>query len=614
MLGSRLWWGLLAIILAAAISAPRSARAQDAVYRMSTGAATYLGQTSLASLKAQAQSRTAVTPGTFAHIKPWLTNRQMSAVQANAVGLALGAVKVKLPKIKKPPSLVDDSPLGFDGIDAYANAVANPIVGDGNLEIEPPDQGLCVGNGTVLELTNTTMARYDTAGNLQDTVSLYSLMNVTLSSVTELLSDPRCIYDPGSKNFYITVTHAKADGSATDVRLAVLNSANFSASVYMIDTTDLSQSGCPCLEDEPLLGANGTTVFISGNEFTYPAGSFVQNVIYAISKSDLNNNVPAALERFFGFGYSTHGQAIPAFSMSPSVSPGGDYDTTNGGTEYFLASLADLNVSFNKIALWAFAGTCALPTNTGSPCSNPLAVGLKFIGNKKYITPLNSSPQMSGDYPLGQSLNDAEPSLDTGDDRMQQVVFSGGTLYGALDTALAVGGGVQTGVLWMSVLPRVKVTKKVISSVGANLAKVSGKKLRSGYVGLSGLDVFYPAIAVNSSGQVLIALDISGATIFPSVAYVSVAGGADMNVHKVVAGAGPDDGFTAYPQEAQGANGVGRWGDYTAATLDESGNFWIGGEYIAQTCTQTDYEGDPTCGGTRAQFTNWATRVVKLAP
>jgi hypothetical protein len=611
---------LLAAAIAAALLAPRCANAQQVSYKMGTGHAHYLRSFSFTALAAQSQARVSTAPAGAVHNNPWLINRRLMPAQT---GAAAPAAKMKIPKIKKPPSLVMESAAGFDGIDAYLNFVENPIGTTGlNLESEPPDQGLCVGNGVVLELTNTTVAAYDTAGNPIGATSMYTFMNVPLTSASsiDLLSDPRCLYDPGSGNFYVTATHASADGTESDLRVAVLGSSGLSGILYEVPTTNdnstfpIDDPGCPCIQDEPLLGSNGTSVFISGNEFTYPGGAFEQNTIYALSKADLNGGDTAATPAysvFFGLGYSIHHGVLPAFSISPAVSPGGDYDADNGGTEYFLASLIGLGGNVNKIALWAITGTCALPTDLGSSCSSPIALGVKLLGNKLYVAPANS-PQASGDYPLGQSLHDSEPTIDTDDDRMQQVYYTGGVLYGALTTELSVAGAMQSGVLWASVVPKVKVTKKTYAG-GLYVASVRGK-FRGGYIGTTGVNLFYPSIAVNSSGRAVVAFDMSGASIFPSLGYANVIGGADTNVHETSAGIGPEDGFSAYPQESQGATGVGRWGDYTTIVTDSGGDFWFGGEYIAQTCDSAAYGTDNTCGGTRTPLANWATHITELTP
>ena len=51
----------------------------------------------------------------------------------------------------------------FDGLNFFDQRFAN----NGNqFSVEPPDQGLCVGNGFVMESVNNAIKIYDTAGNL----------------------------------------------------------------------------------------------------------------------------------------------------------------------------------------------------------------------------------------------------------------------------------------------------------------------------------------------------------------------------------------------------------------------------------------------------------------
>jgi hypothetical protein len=621
----RLRQSLIAAAIAAGLFAPQIAQAQSVTYKTITAHARYLGAETLFA-GGSSQTRT-TAPGNYVLTNPWMVNRRLGQAQASAMTRTAPTLKFKIPKIKKPPTLVDDSPLGFAGIDAYIDSQANPIGISGlNLVSEPPDQGLCVGPNYVVEVTNTTVAVFDTSGVLQGSPeSLYAAMGVPLTNpnAIDLLSDPRCIYDSGSGNFYLTATHFTADGSASDLRVVVFVPFG-PAKLYAIPTTNTGSDypgepndpGCPCVEDQPLLGSNSTSVFISGNEFSIANGNFNSVQIYVLSKADLNGgdaNNPPAFALFYGLRYLMHHQVLPAFSVSPANSPGGDYDTGNGGTEYFLASLAGLSATVNKIALWAMVGTCALPTDLGTPCANPTVLAGKFVGNKRYLdAPV--SLQASGDFPLGQMLRDPEPALDTGDDRMQQVVYSGGVVYGSLTTAVSVGGGIQAGVLWVSVLPKVKVKTKTNKQGTFTKVKLRGK-FRGGYLGVAGLDLFYPSIAVNSSGRAVVAFDISGSSIFPSVGYGNVIGGTDLNVHKTIDGVGPDDGFSAYSQVNGGqGTGLGRWGDYSAIVPDSNGNFWFAGEYIAQTCDSATYIGDNTCGGTRSEFANWATRITKLLP
>ncbi len=65
-----------------------------------------------------------------------------------------------------------------------------------------------------------------------------------------------------------------------------------------------------------------------------------------------------------------------------------------------------------------------------------------------------------------------------------------------------------------------------------------------------------------------------------------------------LAGVKPADGFTGY--KAFGGNGVERWGDYSDATADASGNLRLAAEWIA---------GDVVF---QLRIANWDTRIVQF--
>jgi hypothetical protein len=186
---------------------------------------------------------------------------------------------------------------------------------------------------------------------------------------------------------------------------------------------------------------------------------------------------------------------------------------------------------------------------------------------------------------------------------MQQVVFASGKLYGALDTALTVGGAKQAGIEWFIVSP-----STTSNSVSASVSK-------QGYLGVAGTNLSYPAIGVTASGQGVMAFTLVGANDFPGAAYASISAQNGVGaVHVAKAGAGPDDGFTSY-KAFVGNPPRTRWGDYGAAVADGA-NIWIASEYIGQTCTLAEYLTPPlgSCGGTRTALGNWDTRISLVSP
>ena len=211
--------------------------------------------------------------------------------------------------------------------------------------------------------------------------------------------------------------------------------------------------------------------------------------------------------------------------------------------------------------------------------------------------------------------NEVISQPDSNDTRMQQVMYANGRLWGALDTALNPDGGAQrAGIAWYIVKPD------------------SGKLLLQGYLGSTGYDLTYPAIGVTASGRGVMAFTATGDTLNPSAASApidAIAGVGPWSVVNGGQGSAQDDGFTSYKAQV-GNPPRTRWGDYGAAAVDGN-SIWIASEYIANSCSYTDWGGPffaggtgdnllGTCGGaghgpgTRAALGNWSTRISELTP
>src|SRR5262249_18264675 len=85
----------------------------------------------------------------------------------------------------------------FNGVRSHDSAVTNF-----GLEFEPPDQGLCVGNGFVVEPINSAFTIYRTDGSVVtgplNVNVLYSEGNI------QFTSDPRCYFDPTTNTWFAT--------------------------------------------------------------------------------------------------------------------------------------------------------------------------------------------------------------------------------------------------------------------------------------------------------------------------------------------------------------------------------------------------------------------------
>jgi hypothetical protein len=469
------------------------------------------------------------------------------------------------------------------------------------------------------------------------------------------ITDPVCHFDADSGRFFMAVLTLDLDAATGDftgknrLDLAVSNTDDPLGewTLYKMPVQNDGTEGTPdhdckpaddpadadmtnptaCIGDFPHIGTDSYGVYLTTNEYSFFGPGYNGAQIYAISKAQLIAG--AASPTTVSFESPVLGP-FKSFTVWPAISPKGEAETDNGGTEYFLSSTlgdgsetGNFAPSENRIGVWAITNTSSLDSPTQS-----LMLSNKLIKADKYTFPPKST-QPDGPTPLRDCINDTsdlfgpgvgcwalffneEPahdevlsSMDSSDTRMMQVVFSDGRLYGALDTGVRVGGSTRAGVLWMKVKP--EVDEGVLDE-----AKVK----KSGYVGVKDNDVTYPAIGVSSGGRVVMAVTLTGNDHYPSAAYIAI--NDERPTVKVISeGVGPHDGFTGY-KAFVGDPPRTRWGDYGATAMDGD-TLWVASESIEQSCTLDEYldftdfpANIGLCGGTRNAFANWGTRVSAL--
>src|SRR5204863_5599890 len=116
---------------------------------------------------------------------------------------------------------------GFEGLNFYQQRYAR---GGNQFSVEPPDQGMCVGNGYVVETVNDVMNVYSAATgasvlpdntatnlvggfprNVNHAVDLNSFygyppaINRTTGIRGQFVTDPSCLYDAATQRFFVVV-------------------------------------------------------------------------------------------------------------------------------------------------------------------------------------------------------------------------------------------------------------------------------------------------------------------------------------------------------------------------------------------------------------------------
>lgn len=595
--------------------------------------------------------------GTEGLQQPELRNRRQDQTgPAAATGLNARPQDDPFPPAPLPPPTVrssavagSDAALSVPGLTHRDQRLAN---GGNQFSLEPPDQALCVGNGFVVESTNSVLRVHDTNGNpltgVQDLNTFFQYPAAILRTVNPPLFGPRvidpvCHYDPDNNRFIVVITtlHVVPETGAftgkNTIDVAVTNTGDPTGTwtVYKVpaqnDGTDgTPDHGCttdgttpgPCFQDYPHVGGDRHGIYVSTNEYDTFGPGFNAAQVFAFSKKELAAHGPTIRMTLVE---NTSVAGTPGFTVWPATSPKGEYSSERNGTEYFLSTIAgdgsetgNPTRTANKLGVWALSNTRSLDAATPD-----LRMSSRLVNSAAYVFPAQQD-QKVGPQPLRDCINDTTvptpfgpgcwnfifvdepahdevaPTPDALDTRMQQTWFVNGQLWGTAGTAVRVGGEVKAGVVWFRVIPRV---------TGAGVLALV---LQQGYIAVANNNLSMPAIAVTPKGRGAIAFTLMGEDHFPTAAYARIdVFGRVGPVRIAAAGVGPDDGFSGY--EAFGSPSRDRWGDYGAAVTDGD-TIWLASEYIAQSCTLEEWLTPPLggCNGTRTALANWATRLTKL--
>src|SRR5487761_1387300 len=155
-----------------------------------------------------------------------------------------------------------------------------------NLKFEPPDQGLCKGNGFVLEAGNSAYSVYKTTGKtVRGPFNINDLFNV---GGKEFTSDPRCWWDPATQTWFATILFLNDTFTAGALLIAVRHSPNPLGlwSEYSINTTDVG-NGCPCFGDQPRIGIDQNNLYATADQFPINGPQFNGGELWAFDKSEL---------------------------------------------------------------------------------------------------------------------------------------------------------------------------------------------------------------------------------------------------------------------------------------------------------------------------------------
>jgi hypothetical protein len=556
--------------------------------------------------------------------------------------------------------------LSFTGLIHRQQRLAN---GGNQFSLEPPDQGMCIGNGFVVETVNDVIRVFDTSGNpLTGVVDLNSFygypaqFNRTTGLQGPFVTDPSCWFDAATQRFFhiaLTLEVFPDTGDFTGVNhldLAVSNTNNpvtGGFTVYRLDVTDdgtngTPNHGCPagptprghhapthrnaCIGDFPHIGADSNGFFATTNEYClFCAGiGFHAAQVYSFNKQALASGAASvAVSQIDTVGAQA---GKPGFTLWPATSPTSvDFETKAGGTEFFTSSNAAEEVSgvpnvlgtnnSNEVVVWALMNTSSLNSATPS-----LQLRNTTIDVDRYTVPPLSN-QKAGDFPLGQCINDTTTPTPFGPGCWQFIFVTEpkhNAVEGPLDSSDSrvlsttfannqlfgtLDTGVAVGGKTKTGILWYEITPKL------DKGQVSAQLVYQGHVAVADNNALYGSIAVTHAGKAALGFTLVGTNHFPSAAYVTLgAGDRQSSIAVSAEGLGPQDGFSEYNALSNSGVARPRWGDYGASVATDNNTVWVANEFVAQTCTLAQYMTAPfgSCGGTRSTLGNWATRITEV--
>jgi len=332
-------------------------------------------------------------------------------------------------------------------------------------------------------------------------------------SGSDFLSDPRILYDNQSGRWFASIFDAGASGTGL-IRFAVSSTSDAGGTWTVYSTLTSSSGEFP---DQPILGVSDHLIAFGGNMFSESTGGFFGAEYWVVDKAALLNGTSATLQSW--------GPDPNYLSIHPVQSLG------STATQYFVSSTS---ASSTSVTLWAVTG---VPPTASRVVSNLTVAG--------YAT-----------APPGRAPGGGQ--VDSADTRVQVAVWQSGDLWMAFDDQCTPSGDTAA-----------RACVRIIEIVTA-----TAQVLQDFDYGISGLDLYYPGIALDRAGDMTMVFGYSSTTVDPS-------GGVTGQ-----AATDPSGSMDAYRTVVAGSatfncGGPCRYGDYFGVGADPTdATVWVAAEYL----------------------------------
>ena len=345
----------------------------------------------------------------------------------------------------------------------------------------------------------------------------------------DTVSDPRVIYDPVSQRWF--ASQVDYDGSVPDPTwesdfylLAVSDTADPTGAWHVFSFLTDPESGN--FADFPTLGVDSNAVYLAGDMF-YGGNSLLGTTLTMIPKADLLANPPVITNQIY---FGTLAYAVNGAVLQPVT-------CLDGSSSGNILAAGDLGYDFQ-------------------PHSSLVATTMLHPGTPDaLLAPATNILVDSYTIPIDPIQPDGSDSLADNDARISARVYTAGGVIFAVHN-IEVDG--RAAIRWYRIN-------------AANYAL-----LESGTITDTNLDLFYPSIAANTNGVVVVACNGSSINTFiSSFAYAGLTqNGITGFGHPILLAAGSVNYHDS--NEPFSPTRESRWGDYSTVSIDPSDpdRFW----------------------------------------
>jgi len=412
--------------------------------------------------------------------------------------------------------LTSSAPLQLESFNGMSEQAAVAAAGTGNAAVTTPaDPSIAAGANNVVEAVNSALEIYSRAGT---PLAAMSINAMTKNTPGWNVRDPRVVFDPVSGLFILMVLQYNASSCGSQVAVMVSQS-NPALAWTSRGTVNIDSELGPGLElGTVALGLTANVVVESSDYQTCvsgTAGAFVASQTVILQRADLTNGtLTPNSSSFFASG---------PLGLQPAMAPGAaavEYEVANDATCSATAS--------GSVAVLAIAGT-------------PDARNVSHTCTAESETTATSAPPDASQQGTAAKLN-------TGDDRFLSAVWQNNALWIASDTSCTPSGDSTA----RSCLDVMTLPANATGSV-TGVTQLAAE-------GVNGEYLYYPSLALDSTGDVIVTFDESSTTAFESIMVAPITAGnvwgSFITVH------------TSSTFYSPAACTTCTWGDYSTAVQD----------------------------------------------